>query len=183
MATPILSDLIAVDPSSSTGLRWIVARGRQKAGSEAGCLFNSGTNQYYVVRINKVLYYAHRIVWELTNGKIAGDLTIDHIDGNGLNNAKENLRVASFALNLRNRRKSDSRESVSVGVSLNKRERDKGYKAHYRGLDGKKHFKFFGFSTHGEKRALELAIEWRKERMLELNEAGAGYTSRHLSGE
>ncbi|MBJ9303709.1 HNH endonuclease [Citrobacter koseri] len=183
MATPILSDLLVVDPSSLTGLRWIVSRGRQKAGSEAGCLFRSKANQYYVVRIEKVLYYAHRIVWELTNGKIADGMTIDHIDGNGLNNDINNLRVTSVTLNLRNRRKSTTRNSVAVGVSFQKRARDKGFKAYYRGLDGKNYFKFFGFSAHGEKRALELAIEWRRERMSELNDDGAGYTLRHLSGE
>jgi len=42
----------------------------------------------------------HRVLLGLTDGSIVGD----HIDGNGLNNQRSNLRIATFKQNTMNRR-------------------------------------------------------------------------------
>jgi hypothetical protein len=49
------------------------------------------------------------------------NLVVDHIDHNGLNNRKENLRVCTFAENCRNLRSSRHKSSKFKGVHWNKR--------------------------------------------------------------
>lgn len=48
------------------------------------------------------------------------DLQVDHIDGNGLNNQRINLRLCSHAQNIYNRGKLKSNTSGYIGVSWNK---------------------------------------------------------------
>ena len=54
----------------------------------------------------------HRVVWEQANGPIPDGMTIDHINGNTLDNRLENLQVMSMYDNqLRSRRGSVSKLS------------------------------------------------------------------------
>jgi len=73
------------------------------AGKVAGC--ESPTRygaRYLVVRIDKRLYKAHRLVWAMHKGSIPSGMEIDHIDGDSTNNRIENLRLVSRAENQRN---------------------------------------------------------------------------------
>ncbi len=75
-------------------------------------------------------YYAVRAVWQ--NGKCKtilmhreilkppSGMDIDHIDHNGLNNCRENLRIATHAQNLANQRKRRVKSSEFKGVFWNK---------------------------------------------------------------
>ena len=63
------------------------------------------------VRAKKLL---HRFVWELLGKPPAKYL--DHIDGNPLNNAEENLRAATASENQMNRRPSTNNTSGHAGV-------------------------------------------------------------------
>jgi len=61
--------------------------------------------------------YMHRVITNAPAGKV-----VDHIDHNGLNNRRCNLRICSAADNSRNSRaKGIGRSSVYKGVSWNKR--------------------------------------------------------------
>lgn len=71
-----------------------------KHGRIAGSIFDE---KYIIVTIRKKRVLAHRLIWLMVHGEWPAD-HVDHIDGNGLNNRIENLRLATKAENCRNRR-------------------------------------------------------------------------------
>jgi hypothetical protein len=54
-----------------------------------------GKNTYYAANKNKSVIYMHRLILGLTDPNLKGD----HIDHNGLNNCRNNLRVATNSQN------------------------------------------------------------------------------------
>lgn len=56
-------------------------------------------NKYATTYIERKLVLMHRLLMGFPKGK-----EIDHIDGNGLNNSRSNLRICSHKDNLRNRK-------------------------------------------------------------------------------
>src|SRR5690606_354932 len=118
--------------------------------------------------------YAHRIVWALYHGKdIPSGMDIDHINGDGRDNRIENLRVVPRVLNLRNQKKSRRNKTGVPGVCRSNRPRDEAFIAYYSGLDGKTKYKHFSVNKYGEQGAFDLAVEWRKAGIAELNAQGA----------
>lgn len=76
----------------------------------------------FINRKNKI--GIHRLIMKVNNSK----LSVDHINGNGLDNRKENLRICSHKENLRNSRKPKNNTSGYKGVSWDKsRNRWKAY--------------------------------------------------------
>lgn len=61
---------------------------------------------------------AHRIIWELHFGPIETPYEIDHIDGDGLNNHIDNLRLATRQENQRNVALTSSNTTGFKGVSV-----------------------------------------------------------------
>jgi len=81
-----------------------------------------GKNTYYAVRGVRVAelkknigFKMHRVVLGLTDSKIF----VDHIDGNGLNNQKSNLRPSSLSENRRNSKANKTGTSIYKGVCWN----------------------------------------------------------------
>jgi hypothetical protein len=78
-------------------------------------------NSNYVSRKNKingiwVNVFMHREILSPPKG-----VMIDHVDGNGLNNQKKNMRLCSHSQNMQNRRKHKLTYSKYKGVVWNKK--------------------------------------------------------------
>lgn len=175
------ADVFEYDPNSPSGLRWKVDwTGRAVKGSRAGAkgkLTHKGIKSWDV-RINGKAFGAHRIIWQLERGPIPDGVQIDHIDGNPLNNRLENLRLATPAINSRNKSMRSDNKTGVVGVSL---EVGAGiYRAQYVDLEGRQRSKKFSINKYGQDEALRLATQWRADRIAEINAEGAGYTERHI---
>jgi hypothetical protein len=89
-------------------------------------------NWYAVKGLNT--FYARRSLPTATGGKgsvrmhriimqTPEDMDTDHIDGNGLNNQKENLRLCTRSENLMNQRRNRNNTSGYKGVNWNKRDK------------------------------------------------------------
>lgn len=144
-------------------------------------------NAYWGVSIKQIKYFAHRVVWVLKYGFIDQDMSIDHIDGNRLNNNIDNLRVVSKVENMRNLAMYRNNSSGFAGVSLIKRKYGDFVKefwiAQWYDLDGNHHNKWFSVSKYGFDGAFKLAFDFRKDVISNLNMQGAGYTDRHGTKE
>jgi HNH endonuclease len=97
-------ELLDCDPEAGT-LRWRERPGNawfnsRFAGREAGYIRSDGYRQ---VMIDGRLHLVHRAIWLHCKGYFPPD-ELDHRDGNPRNNAIANLRPASHAENLQNRR-------------------------------------------------------------------------------
>ena len=57
---------------------------------------------YRIVRVNKVSYKVHRLIYFMFNRKDPGSKVIDHIDGDTSNNRLTNLRAVKQGINSRN---------------------------------------------------------------------------------
>jgi hypothetical protein len=116
-----LSDLLFYD-SELGELRWKVTRkGRGcVAGTVAGTVNRRKDTSYKHVMVHGKKLLAHRVIWELCFGPIPDGMQIDHIDGNGLNNRIDNLRLVSPSLNQRNRRLSNNNTSGHVCIRPHK---------------------------------------------------------------
>lgn len=101
---------LSYDEASPSGLVWAVSRGPRKAGAVAGCLESDG---YWSVRVDRVLTPAHVIVWVLHNGPVPEGMVVDHKDNNHVNNAINNLRLATRGQNNCN---TPTRKDNTLGV-------------------------------------------------------------------
>jgi len=95
--------------------------------------------------------------------KVGCGLVVDHINHNGLDNRKSNLRVATRWQNAQNRRKTSKRTaSIYKGVSWNKR--DKRWFAEIRVNDKCRDLGYFEDETAAAKAYDEAARKYHKPR-------------------
>lgn len=87
-----------------------------KIGQRVGntCVFHGNT--YLQTSLNRKHYLVHRVIWLMVHGEWP-KYTIDHIDGDGLNNRIENLRDVPDATNKRNMSKARHNTSGFTGVA------------------------------------------------------------------
>jgi hypothetical protein len=80
----------------------------------------TGNCSYLNVRIDKVMYKVHRIIWAMHYGE-PGESSIDHINGITTDNRIENLRLVTVMENQQNQRKPRVDNKLGLlGVSWNK---------------------------------------------------------------
>jgi len=95
---------------------WWTAR---YAGELAGCEGQLGQVTYRLIRLDRALYLEHRLVWLYYYGHLPTE-NLDHEDGDGLHNAKENLRLAPGNFNGKNCAKSMACTSGYANVCWDK---------------------------------------------------------------
>ncbi len=110
-----LKKLLHYDPSTGE-FTWIVTQGSANVGDKAGTIAGQG---YLQICINRKRYLTHRLAWLYIHGLWPKN-SIDHIDGNPVNNKISNLREATHSQNCQNRGMTASNTSGYCGVSLTK---------------------------------------------------------------
>jgi hypothetical protein len=138
---------------------------------------------YFRLSLFDVDYNVHIVVYELHHGSVPAGKMLDHKDGDRSNNKIGNLRLVDSTLNARNKIRRHDNVSGTTGVSQKHRTKRgevySGWVAQWSNLDGTRGSKYFmGLSTE----SFQAAVNFRKEKMKELNEQYAGYTDRHLEG-
>lgn len=133
----MIRESLELDPTSPSHLRW-KTRPRHHFNREkdwkmwnrrfAGKAIETvlpvgGGKKYWKLEINYTTYKAHRVVYALALGVDPGTLHIDHIDGDGLNNAPDNLRLATPSENQRNRGAQQNNTSGIKGAWWHKQAR------------------------------------------------------------
>ena len=189
---PIPNDVfehLYYDSTSPTGLRWL-STGRLKGrGSEAivkgDVAGNTVGDKRLQITFDGVSYPVSAVIWKLVYKEdIECGFVIDHVNGNSFDNRIENLRVVSVALNARNCSMARNNESGWNGVHWTTKTGKLGQKmlyccATWNDLNNKNKRKYFRVDYLGLIPCLTQAIRFRRQKIQELNQQGAGYTERH----
>ena len=107
-----LRELLDYDAASGV-LTWKVRRKGHRGIKPGRVAGTPHTGRYVSIRIDGKAYLAHRLVWLYVTGEWP-KLSIDHIDGDKLNNRFNNLRDVTQAINSQNIRR--PRRTNKVGV-------------------------------------------------------------------
>lgn len=109
-----------LDYNPDTGVfTWKVNRANIiKAGDTAGGVitFPHNNKSYAHIRMDGVLYKAHRLAWLYVYGDLSDDDQIDHINNDSTDNRICNLRIVTGQENVMNKRKYKNNKSGHTGV-------------------------------------------------------------------
>lgn len=88
-------------------------------GKRAGAIVGSprSATRYRQTEVWSKAHKNHRIIWEMHNGPIPDGMVVDHINGNGLDNRIENLRLVDSVDSAHNLPMLSSNTTGIVGVN------------------------------------------------------------------
>ena len=123
MAKPNLTqarvrELLAYDPATGLFTWKKTTTNRVRVGAIAGHLRFDG---YIAIRIDRVAYLAHRIVFVYLYDRMPAD-EVDHINGKRTDNRQINIRECDRTTNMMNAAKGSANKSGVVGVCWNRAE-------------------------------------------------------------
>lgn len=119
--------------------------GVAQPGKVVGCLHGTG---YLITSIKKKQFQVHRLIYQICNQiELAPEVSIDHVDGNRLNNLIENLRPCTVRENSCNRKTPKNNTSGYKNIikcRVDKQEPNESWKVHIRssGCNVQKHFPY-----------------------------------------
>lgn len=147
-------------------LKWKISTSTKiHIGDEVGSLCSRKNHTSYLrLSYNSYRYYVHRIMYQIYYqlDELPSNFQIDHIDGNGLNNSKDNLRLATPSDNRKNTQKSIRNKSGYKGVSWHNRDKKWRSQIGYNGI----HFYIGSYNNpilaaiEYDKKAIELFGEY-----------------------
>ena len=117
-----------------------------------------GRNKEYVKCGDEIL---HRAILNYT-----GDLMVDHINGNTLDNRKNNLRIVSQSENQRNLHSFKRNNTGIIGIQKRRNGNYDYFRVSWREEDGKRKTKQFNIGKLGEETAFQLSKDFLKKQHL-----------------
>ena len=133
----LLQQLLTYCPETGQ-FRWTAAATKKVAGKIAGAKPNG--QGYGRVCIANTKYHAHRLAWYMHYQQDPGEMQIDHVNCDKMDNRICNLRLATQAENCRNTKTGSANKSGYKGVSWHKKTKKwqacivKNREYHYLGL-------------------------------------------------
>lgn len=176
------SDILDYDESLTSCLRWKIDVPSGKGGTLKMKGLQAGSpnkSRRWSVSINKKLVQCHTIIWEMFYGKYNTSLDIDHIDGDCENNKINNLRVVTHKTNMQNCKLRKDNKTGIKGVFIRRRGNYTTVCATW-SEQGKKKSKEFSVNKYTLDVAINMAENFRKEKLFYLNSNGENYSQRHL---
>lgn len=179
----VLNDTFYYDESSPSGLRYKKNSYKNKgaiaklAGDIAGNvkLNPNGTPRGWKLGLtiddSKYHLNVHRIVWLLLYKDIDGSMVVDHVDGNPLNNKKDNLQLVTYQKNGRNKKPRIDGFTMS----------NRSYRCSLIDNNGNRIEKSASVSKYGDDLSKAIVAIW-KLYMLSTDEF-SGYSDRHANVE
>lgn len=169
-------------PETSSGLTWKENLGRNgfkgnTAGTKCYDCYSKEPSSWQV-RLHGSLWLIHRVILVMMNIDIL-DKVVDHIDGNPFNNKLDNLRVTTQEMNTRNRKIHTNNASGVTGISRHTNGTGRDYYGAMWSVNGIRKTKYFSIQDFGHDVAFQMACDYRKQMLKNLNKDGYGYSERH----
>jgi hypothetical protein len=165
-------DVFEYCETSPSGVVWKINGNNKVKGRSVGY---QTTHGHWKCEYNNKSISLHRVIYYLHHGILDCEQVVDHIDGNASNNAICNLRLVERVINSRNKKISLNNTVGFAGVH-----EQHSFIANWSegGRQKSKKFNVKNYANIDEAR--QAAIDFRIQKIQEMNQRGAGYTDRHI---